>query len=61
MRPVDRTQPARSNADQVEKIRPIRAQAPSALAHGHLTVGGMDDRIESTLPPVFSPKIVPRS
>jgi hypothetical protein len=28
---------------------------------GHLTAGGMLDRIEFTLPPVFSPKIVPRS
>ena len=29
--------------------------------HGHFTSGGIDDRIESTLPPVFSPKMVPRS
>ena len=29
--------------------------------YGHFTSGGMDDRIESTLPPVLSPKIVPRS
>ena len=31
------------------------------VPHGHRTVGGIDDRIESTLPPVFRPKIVPRS
>ena len=30
-------------------------------AHGHFTTGGSDDRIESTLPPVRRPKIVPRS
>jgi hypothetical protein len=29
--------------------------------YGHFTSGGIDDRIESTLPPVFSPKMVPRS
>ena len=29
--------------------------------YGHLTSGGMLDRIELTFPPVFSPKIVPRS
>ena len=30
-------------------------------AHGHFTSGGSDDRIESTLPPVLRPKMVPRS
>ncbi len=35
---------------------------PSAPAdHGHLTMGGIDDRMESTFPPVFSPNTVPRS
>jgi hypothetical protein len=29
--------------------------------YGHFTKGGMDDRIESTFPPVLSPKMVPRS
>ena len=29
--------------------------------HGHFTTGGIEDRIDSTLPPVRSPKIVPRS
>ena len=29
--------------------------------HGHFTIGGSDDKIKSTLPPVRSPKIVPRS
>jgi hypothetical protein len=29
--------------------------------HGHFTTGGSDERIESTLPPVRSPKMVPRS
>ncbi len=41
---------------------PARVNAPSfSNLYGHFTVGGMDDKIESTLPPVFSPKIVPRS
>ena len=28
---------------------------------GHFTSGGSDDRIASTLPPVMSPNLVPRS
>lgn len=28
---------------------------------GQRTTGGRDERIDSTLPPVFSPKMVPRS
>lgn len=28
---------------------------------GHLTNGGIDERMDSTLPPVLRPKIVPRS
>ena len=31
------------------------------FCHGHFTSGGMEERMESTLPPVFSPKMVPRS
>ena len=31
------------------------------LRHGHFTTGGMEERIESTLPPVRRPKMVPRS
>jgi uncharacterized membrane protein YfcA len=31
------------------------------LAHGHFTIGGSEERIESTLPPVRRPKMVPRS
>ena|SRR5215471_10678650 len=30
-------------------------------AYGHFTTGGIDDRIESTLPSVLSPNTVPRS
>ena len=37
-----------------------KAQA-QAQAQGHLTSGGSDIRMASTLPPVFRPKIVPRS
>ncbi len=44
--------------------RPCRSAsrgAVASLSHGHFTSGGIDDRMESTLPPVFSPKMVPRS
>jgi hypothetical protein len=37
-----------------------RVQFPQAF-YGHFTTGGIDDRILSTLPPVFSPNVVPRS
>ena len=37
------------------------ARGSCVIGYGHFTSGGIDDRIESTLPPVFSPKIVPRS
>lgn len=40
--------------------RAIMSQSPIA-GYGHFTSGGIDDRIEATLPPVFSPKTVPRS
>lgn len=41
---------------------PTRVSAPgSPRPQGHFTLGGIDDKIESTLPPVFNPKIVPRS
>jgi hypothetical protein len=30
-------------------------------AYGHFTTGGSEERMASTLPPVFSPKTVPRS
>ncbi len=35
--------------------------AEQQCTHGHFASGGMDDRIEATLPPVFSPNTVPRS
>ncbi len=41
--------------------RPFSAHGGPSVAHGHFTTGGMDDRIEATLPPVFRPKVVPRS
>jgi hypothetical protein len=37
------------------------AMASPGVDHGHFTTGGIEDRIDSTLPPVRSPKIVPRS
>ena len=33
----------------------------SPYRYGHFTCGGIDDRIAATLPPVFNPKMVPRS
>ena len=41
----------------------VAARVYGALAssYGHFTTGGIDDRIDSTLPPVLRPKIVPRS
>ena len=41
-----------------ELDQPVAGQM---IAYGHFTTGGIEDRIESTLPPVRSPKIVPRS
>jgi len=40
-----------------ERDRRSSAERPQ----GHFTIGGMELRIESTLPPVFRPKVVPRS
>ena len=37
------------------------AHAGGPRHHGHFTTGGMEDRIESTFPPVLSPNTVPRS
>ncbi len=37
------------------------AHLARASAYGHFTTGGMLERIELTLPPVFRPKVVPRS
>src|SRR5262245_24713615 len=34
---------------------------PSRKYYGHFTTGGMEDRMDSTLPPVLRPKMVPRS
>jgi hypothetical protein len=31
------------------------------MVYGHFTSGGSEERIESTLPPVRKPKMVPRS
>ena len=56
---------ARAEALWIEADFPLSGQARDDVLtkalQGHLTVGGIEDRIESTLPPVFSPKIVPRS
>ena len=40
---------------------PETAKRREAPPQGHLTTGGMDERIDSMLPPVFRPNIVPRS
>ena len=36
-------------------------QRVNFVLHGHFTTGGIEDRIDSTLPPVRSPNTVPRS
>jgi hypothetical protein len=41
--------------------REAEALCPCWPPQGQRTVGGIDDRIASTLPPVFRPKMVPRS
>ena len=41
----------------VDPLRETLAPWPQ----GHRTAGGIEDRIDSTLPPVLSPKMVPRS
>jgi hypothetical protein len=41
---------------------PTAAKLPCNLkSYGHFTTGGIDDKIDSTLPPVFRPNTVPRS
>ncbi len=40
---------------------PARSHHRRGLTQGQRTVGGMEERIDSMLPPVFRPKIVPRS
>ena len=37
------------------------AMTGGCVVQGHLTVGGIEERIEAMLPPVLRPKIVPRS
>ncbi len=42
---------------------PERANVAASVVmpYGHFTTGGIEDRIDSTLPPVRRPKMVPRS
>ena len=58
----DRT---RSRADENACVPLARKRArgrdTKVGSHGHFTTGGSEERIESTLPPVRSPKMVPRS
>ena len=54
--------PQRRRVDARDKRGHDAAVANNARKnYGHFTSGGIDERIESTLPPVFNPKIVPRS
>jgi hypothetical protein len=39
----------------------VQVTINNARIYGHFTTGGIEDRIDSTLPPVRRPKIVPRS
>ena len=43
------------------KVGKARTGKSPPRAQGHFTIGGMEERIEVTLPPVFSPNVVPRS
>jgi hypothetical protein len=43
------------------RTRYDRRAGHSPTNYGHFTTGGIDDKIDSTLPPVFSPNTVPRS
>lgn len=57
---------ANSGAERQRRRRGRLTQRPDNRRevqnrYGHFTTGGSDDRIESTLPPVFRPKMVPRS
>jgi hypothetical protein len=40
---------------------PLREKSSSTHCYGHFATGGIEDRIEFTLPPVFRPNTVPRS
>ena len=53
--------PARFALSFFQDDRTLAPRAPASPPHGHATAGGMDERIESTLPPVFRPNSVPRS
>lgn len=46
-----------------DELQTSTSQVFRGFAHvyGHLTIGGIDERMESTFPPVFSPNSVPRS
>jgi hypothetical protein len=56
------TLPARWSAIKPRRVLSANPKRESRDAtQGHFTSGGIDDRIESTLPPVFRPKSVPRS
>ena len=47
--------------EETRDTRRVAKYAVTSALHGHFTIGGSEERIASTLPPVFSPKIVPRS
>ena len=53
-------QPIHARSNGCEQRFRLRGHG-NAAGYGHFTSGGIDDRIESTLPPVFRPKMVPRS
>src|SRR5215207_1388276 len=50
----------RNQQSKIEQLVPDQERQLPA-GYGHFTTGGSDERMESTLPPVRSPKIVPRS
>ena len=60
--PIDREGASDLKATGLSCVRHgVFLDCPGGRAQGQRAVGGMDDRIEETLPPVRSPKMVPRS
>jgi hypothetical protein len=53
--------PMRKRPDSAALVMGSLREFLSERLQGQLASGGIEDKIEATLPPVFKPKIVPRS
>ena len=51
----------RDRAERLAELIIADRAAPALAPQGHFASGGIELRIDSTLPPVFRPKVVPRS